>query len=387
MKADAIGKPAAFAIPLVPVRQAPAGSPQVRGGPLLARLETLFERIALREPPPEDDSRWTRHTLAGRELRLGRPLTLTPYASAKPCSARCLFCSETLVDDTAAGPMAAALRPGPAYFDGLRRALLALRDVPLSYSLSGLENTDDPDWLLRLLETLRCAPGAGPRIEERVLYTNGAGLADHADRLLPALHAFGLSWLEWSRHHDHADANQAIMRFRAHERIAGQAVFEAALRQAAARMPVRLVCVLQRGGIESADDIRRYLAWAGTLGVGTVIFREFSALPPQYRANATRRYIDAARVTVAGALQACLDAPWFLASHAPEALTGGYYFWNARWRRRGGMEVVFEASDYGVMRAHEDSGRIYKLVYHANGNLCAGWQPERNVLWRADEHQ
>lgn len=371
------------AMPLAEVRRDLTRNMHANDDVLHAQLATMFDNVWLREPPVDDASRWIPHTLGGHTYELGQPLTLTPYASAKPCSARCRFCSETLVDITATGPVAASLRPGLDYFDGLRGALHALRGVPLSYSLSGLENTDDTDWFLTLLDVLGGIRN-GPCVDERVLYTNGAGLARDAHRLLPAMRAFGLLWIEWSRHHDNASANQSIMRFRPQESIGDQAVFEASVRQVAASLPVRLVCVLQRGGVESAADIERYIAWASTLGVDTVIFREFSALPAQYRANATRRYIDHARVRVSDILQACLDAPWFLAGHAPLSMTRGYYFWNTRWRQRhGAMTVVFEASDYGVMREHEETGRIYKLVYHANGNLCAGWQPERDVLWRA----
>ncbi|MFS1526112.1 hypothetical protein ACL7TT_18740 [Microbulbifer sp. 2304DJ12-6] len=32
----------------------------------------------------------------GRTLKLALPVTFTPYASVKPCSARCQFCSENL---------------------------------------------------------------------------------------------------------------------------------------------------------------------------------------------------------------------------------------------------------------------------------------------------
>jgi len=33
------------------------------------------------------------------------------------------------------------------------------------------------------------------------------------------------------------------------------------------------------------------------------------------------------------------------------------------------------------MHAHEDSGHVYKLVFHPNAHLCAGWQPDHHVLW------
>jgi hypothetical protein len=34
------------------------------------------------------------------------------------------------------------------------------------------------------------------------------------------------------------------------------------------------------------------------------------------------------------------------------------------------------------MHVQHASDRVYKLVYFANGELCAGWQPGQQVLWR-----
>ncbi len=367
-------------IPLVPFDQARAVNASLAA---IERLAPLFGQVLLREPPPADASRWHRHELAGRTLRLAQPLTFTPYAATQPCSARCAFCSENLRDDAAPGLPAATLRPGPRYFDDLRAALAALRGVPLSYSLSGLESTDDVDWFATLLRTLEDADD-GPRVEGSVLYTNGAGLAREPGRLLDALDDFGVDWIEWSRHHDDAIANQRLMRFRDGQPIADAAVFDRTLRAASARLPVRLVCIVQRDGVATPADVLRYVRRARTLGAAGVILREFSALPASYRHNGTRRHIEAQRVCVADLLADCLRTPALRELLQPGALTGGYYFWNARLRTADGFDVVFEASDYGALREHEDSGRVYKLVFHANGHLCAGWQPDRHVLWTPD---
>ena len=363
-------------IPIVPLAHALAVHDGLSALPAITRLRAWFDDVILREPPAADASRWHAHAIGGRHLQFARPLTFTPYAATQACSARCGFCSENLRDDRVAGPAAAALRPGPRHFEHLRGALSALRGVPLSYSLSGLESTDDVDWFAELLRTLGQAD-AGPQVEGAVLYTNGAGFARDPDRLRDALAGFGLDWIEWSRHHDDAGRNQRIMRFRDDQPVVHDAAFREAMRRASAQHDVKLVCIIQRDGIASVADIARYLAWARGLGARGVIFREFSALPATYRANATRRHIDAQRLPVADLLLQCLRTT----ALQPIALTGGYYFWNARLRTGDGLEVVFESSDYTALHAHEDSGRVYKLVFHANANLCAGWHPTQHVLW------
>ena len=371
-----------FSIPIIPLELAHQIHPLIKSSRVFDRLSSLFRDLALRSPPISEQNRWHDHVINACTYRFAQPLTLTPYASARACSARCRFCSENLRNNLGSDRPAASLRPGPNYFADLRRALAALKGVPLLYSLSGLESTDDPQWLLNLLETLRTTT-EGPRVGGAVLYSNGAGLVTHGAELIPALLSSGVSWIEWSRHHDQEESHQNIMRFRDGQKVSRQRDFTNAVHVVSQQIPVKMVCVIQRRGIETANDIERYVLWARSLGACSVIFREFSALPPHYQNNATHRYIDDARVTIDDLILECLDSPHFSISYEPISLTGGYYFWNARWRLRDGFEIVFEKSDYGLMLERESSGLIYKLVFHANGNLCSGWQPDHNVLWSA----
>lgn len=335
-----------------------------------------------RLPPDDDATRWVSHVIGGRQYRVAQPITFTPYAAARPCSARCRFCSENL-RETDAGRAAATLRPQRDYFDALRGALAQLRGLPLSYSLSGLETSDDAGWCLRMLDVLDAAARDGVPADERVLYSNGAGFAQaQGDALVEAFARFGLSWVELSRHHPDAARNQAIMRFRPGEPVADGNVFAAVARRLGDRMPLRLVCIVQRGGIDDVEGVAAYLRMAATLGAGTVIFREFSRLDAGYRDNATRRYLDTARVPMPSLVDAVLASP-LRTLLTPVERTAGYYFDNLRLRHRDGFDVVFEASDYARMHARHASGALYKLVFHANGRLCGGWSPDRDVLWEA----
>lgn len=363
----------------------PGTLPLSAASSLFQRLRATTPQLARRAPGEHDSTRWREHAIGARRYRFAQPITFTPYAAARPCSARCLFCSENLRPHDG-GAMAQSLRPGADHFERLSAALAQLRGLPLSWSLSGLETSDDEDWFLRLLATLTAAERDGVPVEDRVLYSNGAGFArGRGDELIAALREFDLSWVELSRHHTDAARNQRIMRFRDGEPIAGGAAFEAVARRLAAALPLRQVCILQRGGIDDADGVEAYLDWARTCGAGTVIFREFSRLGADYRDNAARRYIDAGRVPIEQVLSACMDAPWWQRL-TPLRITEGYYFWNLRLRdERNAMEVVFESSDYTAMQRRHASGDIYKLVFHGNGRLCAGWQPDRDVLWPVAE--
>ena len=353
------------------------GAPPALLGSSLARQLQAGGLALIQRAPGEDAQRWRQHRLGGRDYQFAQPLTLTPYASSNPCSARCHFCSENLRRQDAT-PAPARLRPDQHYFTGLRQVLRELRGLPRAYSLSGLEASDDADWLLQLLSCLS-DPADQADVQQRVLYSNGAGLAGaRAGELLAALEGFGLSWLELSRHHHAAAENQRIMRFRPGQAVASLDSFQRLAQAAGERFPVKLVCLRQRGGIDSPQAVADYLDWAVRLGVSTVIFRELSRLDTGYVANATARYVDEQRVALEPLLEACL------ASHElgleAQALTDGYYFWNLQLRHPSGLQVVFECSDYRAMHQRHAEARVYKLVYFANGQLCAGWQPGRDVL-------
>jgi len=371
-------------VPLLPLNHVAAASrPLVDAARLPPALRARLAELALRAPPCDDDTRWHPLQIGERRWLCAQPITFTPYASAQPCSARCGFCSENL-RHVETGKAAATLRPAADYFDGLAQALQLLRDVPLSWSLSGLENTDDADWLLRLLATLSAAERAGQPVEQRVLYSNGAGLAGaRGEELLQALLDFGTSRIELSRHHVDAARNQALMRFRDGVAVRDEADFARIVRAAAARVPVMLVCLLQRDGVATAQAIADYLEAAERLGVAGVIFRELAQTGPDYRANATARLITQQRVRIDTMLDAVFADAGLSAALQPLRLTEGYYFWNlvCRWRDR--LDVVFEAADYAAMHQRHDSGRLYKLVWFANGELCGGWEPGRRVIWSA----
>jgi hypothetical protein len=334
--------------------------------------------VRLRLPAP---ARLRDHRIVGRVWRVAQPITFTPFASASPCSARCVFCSETLVHREAR-LLSASLRPQPDYAAGLRRALRALRGLPLGISLSGLEATDDAGWLGRVLAVLREHEQEGGLVEEKVLYTNAAGLARETTGplLLPQLQAYGLTRAEVSRHHFDQEVNDAIMRFRPGQPIRGRPVFERTVRDLQAHVPVRLVCILQASGVATAEDIFSYLAWAERLGVRDVVFRELSRLGDEYQANRTLRVVERDRVVLEALLERLWENGSLPAQLVPYAVTAGYYFWNLRSRWRDGMEVTFETSDYHEMKGRHASGTVYKLIYHANGNLCGDWDPERDVL-------
>ncbi len=324
-------------------------------------------------------SRLVEHRFDGRLWPVAQPVTFTPFASVGPCSARCVFCSETLWHKDAR-ILSSSLRPGPSYFDGLRGVLDALRGLPLGISLSGLEATDDADWLCRVLDMIEAQASDGLILEEKVLYSNGSGLARETTgaRLLPRLKEFGLTQVEASRHHHTQAGNDAVMRFRPAKPIRALEVFERTVGDMLGHIPVRLVCVIQKGGVEDFAGVLEYLRWARSLGARDVVFREFSRLHDLYRPGASQRAISERRIPVSVFRDAAAESADFEVVERTE----GYYYWNERFLWKGEVLASFEASDYELMKTRHGSGVVHKLIYHANGNLCGDWDPEKAVLMR-----
>jgi pyruvate-formate lyase-activating enzyme len=109
-----------------------------------------------------------------------------------------------------------------------------------------------------------------------VLITNGVRLASlpeqESSELLRDLAVAGLTVLAVSRHHYREDTNAKIMKFETWTPAVLKAA--AAVREILPQLRLRLICVLQKGGVESATDVSEYVSWATGLGVQEICFKE-----------------------------------------------------------------------------------------------------------------
>jgi len=130
--------------------------------------------------------------------------------------------------------------------------------------------------ILRWSELIRLIRSCHTHFQKIVLITNGVKLAevqpDSAGERLAELHDAGLSVLAISRHHHSEAVNARLMNL---ETRSGDLLRVHVQRKA--NLPglrTRLICVLQRDGIESIADIEEYLGWAVSFGVEEVCFKE-----------------------------------------------------------------------------------------------------------------
>jgi hypothetical protein len=323
------------------------------------------------------------HAVGGKMVQFHQPITFTPFAAAQPCSARCRFCSETIVTTTTT-TLAASLRPGPTHRAALAAALDSVRPVPIGLSLSGLEITDDAGFFGAVADEVLHAIDRGSHVLDRVMYsnTNGVARVSTRDQVLDSVRRLRMTRAEVSRHAVDDARNQAIMRFRDDAAAKTTDGFRAAVRALQDVTHVRWVVVLQHGGVASANELREAIDFARELGINDVVFRELSRIDGVAKDNGTARYIEEHRITLETLIEELAQSGTF-DELVPQELTSGYYYWNVRLRTHDGISVVLETSDYDEMKRRHASDVVYKLVLHANGNLCGDWDPNQQVLLRA----
>jgi hypothetical protein len=224
-----------------------------------------------------------------------KPRTFSVLPIARACQAACRFCfsesSASLEQRARLADVELAERwMKPAAAAGAERLVITGGGEP------GLLTHDS---LVALM-------AAGARYFPKVvLITNGVHLArgdeDRRAGMLAGYAAAGLSVLAISRHHDDAGHNADIMGLdTGTEKVL--AAWHALGQARPHRMRLRLICVLQQGGIETPEDIARYLAWAERQGVDEVCFKELyvsTTLESAYHANPENAWSLAHQVPLA----------------------------------------------------------------------------------------
>jgi molybdenum cofactor biosynthesis enzyme MoaA len=203
-----------------------------------------------------------RDLLPFNEIR-PRAISFLPVALA--CQAKCPFCfskASVSIDQTAMKPdwekVGAWLMQ--ARSSGAERAVIT----------GGGEPTLLPDQQLHRLISV-CAS----YFEKVVLITNGHTLASACmDRIekLSALYDAGLRVLAVSRHHFDSQRNSELM----HLQTPTESLIKI-WRENRSRWPLlrmRLISVLQQGGVEDDATLQEYVSWAANQGVEEICFKE-----------------------------------------------------------------------------------------------------------------
>ena len=300
--------------------------------------------------------------------------------SAQTCNARCAFCVEELRPASRGAELATQRTVEPddgRWFAALDRVLDTVqRGLRPSVSVTGGEPSKDP----RLPRVLRTLAARGAR--KRTVTTNGSGLLDAREgrRVVDWIAETGVMHLNVSRAHPDQDTNARLMRYAEGPTVDEMRTIVAAARAGGTR--VRLSCVLVAGAIASLEDLVRYVDFARSIGVDSVIFRQLMKTDERtVTPNFVVRFSDRKRV----ALEALLDQVSGDARFGFVQQIVGYYYYVEVWHTEG-VDVVFEEADLArledVKRA--DPSLVHELVFHPDGKLASTWQPWDGVLLGPD---
>src|SRR5262249_27337407 len=149
----------------------------------------------------------------------------------------------------------------------------------------------------------------------------------------------GVQHLNVSRAHPDQRRNAELMRLPGQLPLDG---LERVIRRVQARgTRVRLSCVLLKGAVQDVAGILDYVAFARSIGVSELIFRQLMRTDPETHApNAVVRYSDARRVL----LEPLLDELSADGRFRFVRQILGYYYYVEVWRL-GETSVVFEEAD------------------------------------------
>lgn len=168
-----------------------------------------------------------------------------------------------------------------------------------------------------------------------VLITNGHHLSRQTpDKITHALtdyHEAGLRVLAVSRHHHDDAASTALMSLETD--VATVAKTWAANLDLWPKLKMRLICVLQKGGVESLPLIEAYLNWTAEIGVNEICFKELyvsTSIESVYHRHAANTWSHAHQVPLSLVME-CMEKHGFQETHR---LPWGSPVFRGEWKGR-----------------------------------------------------
>ena len=334
------------------------------------------QRQALFDPSREDfnsvqfDAAWNVYKNANLSIHV-----------TDKCNADCAFCiahlrylNEGLVY------LKPEIEEDEAYYARLDAVLSLVKPINPSVSITGGEPSVNRK-LPRILKVL-----AKHNVRKRTITTNGTGLFYKTgvgdQTVLDALAEYQLEHLNVSRAHYNNSENARIMVM--NEKLMPEGMLEEIVQEARARgIKTRLSCALLKEGIATYDDMMRYVEWGERLGVDNVIFRQLMQFDVHtVKEGRIPNYCKAQELDLMDFWPRMDANPEFALYHQ---VLGYYYYVEVR--QYHNLNVVSEAADLRIINSQlevfkEKFGRptAFEMVFHPNGNVCAGWNENEQVM-------
>lgn len=293
-----------------------------------------------------------------REYRYYSNAQMSLYVT-KRCNANCAFClnkyekrySESLeLDDD-------------SYFKALNNTLDALKEINTPITITGGEPTKSR----RLVRVLRLLKEKGFRL--RTFSTNGTGLLDIYEGKTILTHMLennAINNINISRMVIDDDVNKRFMKVEQSNELLRSVFTFGKINN----MDMRLSCNLQKGGVESLDDILEYNDYYEKIGVDTIIFRELISIK-----DASSEYCNNI-IKMDKIFQNIKNDSRF---KYIKTLNGMYYKVYVYRYKDKLVKCYQEKKDFGKKI---DDDIIREFVFYPDGNLDSGWNKENGTILR-----
>lgn len=223
-----------------------------------------------------------------------RPRSFSVLPVARGCQASCPFCFSDA---------SASAEQDQARLDLGKVTLHAERAARLGAERFVITGGGEPGLVRHELMLRLIRAGAGP-LQKAVLITNGNHLARRSEELRVQMLAeyakAGLSVLAISRHHYDDAVSTRLMSLETD--VAAVARTWCSYQKDWQGLRMRLICVLQQGGVEDMTTMEAYVDWAAASGVGELCFKELyvsTSMESVYHRHAANEWSHAHQVPLA----------------------------------------------------------------------------------------
>lgn len=249
-----------------------------------------------------------------------------------------------------------------------------IRPLNPSISITGGEPTISK----KLVRTLEMVNDLGFR--KRTITSNGSHLFDKVGNKMIIDHLIDNGWnhLNISRPAINNEESQRIMRFNNTEGFCSNEMMRDIISITnQCDMKHRISCLLLKESVNSVEKMKKYLDTYIELGGNNFIFRELM--------DFAKDAINVEKTTYCYENKIRLNDIWNEIDNHPEFEKYlnilGYYYYVEIYKYRGATVASESANmvQQGIEFANHPD-RVYEMVFHPNGNLCASWVDTEKIL-------
>lgn len=261
------------------------------------------------------------------------------------------------------------------YLKRLEEILIKVRPLNPSVSLTGGEPTKSSKLIpiLKLLEKYN--------FRKRTITSNGSGLFDIVEGkpVIQYLIDYHITHLNISRAHYKENINKKIMKFKTNENYTSNELIEKISNYLKGKSPhIRMSCLLLKNGINSIEEMKKYMDYYINKGIDNFIFRELMDYDKNNMCNVEKMNYCRNNKIKLNNIWSVIDNDSLFKFKLN--LLGYYYYVEIYDYKTATM--ASESANLIKLELEKNKHRdnVYEMVFHPNGNLNGSWVETEDIL-------